>query len=98
VSIRRSFDDQERPVGRLGGAHEERRVTRTQRMAVGTFACPGCDLPVAPSGPLTPAELVGCPYCGHVAAVREFLSLAAPTRPARVEVRVVHRGVSAERR
>ena len=97
MSIRHSFDDSERPVGRLGGAHEERRVTRTQRMAVGTFACPACDLPVAPSGPLTPAELVACPYCAHVAAVREFLSLAAPTRPARVEVRVVHR-VSAARR
>jgi hypothetical protein len=30
-----------------------------------------------------------CPFCGHGATVRDFLSLAAPTRPARVEVRVV---------
>jgi hypothetical protein len=29
-----------------------------------------------------------CPYCRHAAAVRDFLSLSAPTRPARVEIRV----------
>jgi hypothetical protein len=29
-----------------------------------------------------------CPFCGHRATVRDFLSLAVPTRPARVEVRV----------
>ena len=33
---------------------------------------------------------LGCPYCDHTAAVRDFLSLASPTRPARVAVRVVH--------
>jgi hypothetical protein len=40
---------------------------------------------------MTPAQAVGCPYCGHAAAVRDFLSLAAPARPARVAVRVVRR-------
>jgi hypothetical protein len=90
VTIRRSFDGPERPVGRLGGAHEERRVTRSWRMAIGTLACPACDVPVAPAGgPLRPAQALHCPYCGHGAAVRDFLSLSAPARPARVEVRVV---------
>jgi hypothetical protein len=34
---------------------------------------------------------MGCPFCRHDGAVRDFLSLAAPSRPARVEVRVVRR-------
>jgi hypothetical protein len=78
-------------VGGLGGTQEERRVSRTRRMALGTLACPACDAPVAPAGPLAPPDPLSCPYCGHAAAVRDFLSLAAPTRPARVEVRVVQR-------
>ena len=77
------------PVGRLSRVQQERRSARSGRMAGGTLACPGCDAPVAPSGPLRPADPLGCPFCGHEAAVRDFLSLAAPSRPARVEVRVV---------
>ena len=62
-------------------------------MAAGTFACPHCDAPVSPGGrPLRPMEPVACPYCGHAGAVRDFLSLATPTRPAHVEVRVRARG------
>ena len=33
-------------------------------------------------------ENLDCPFCRHTAAARDFLSLAAPSRPARVEVRV----------
>ncbi len=81
------------PVGRLGGTQEERRVTRSSRLAVGTLACPSCDAPVVPAGaPLTPADPLECPYCGRAGAVRDFLSLGQPTRPTRVEVRVVARG------
>ena len=76
------------PVGRLGGTQEERRVTRSSHLAVGTLACPACDAPVAPAGPLSPAEPLACPYCDHAAAVRDFLSLGEPTRPTRVVVRV----------
>lgn len=79
------------PVARLGGVEEERRAARSGRLATGTLACPRCDAPVAPAAPLSPAQRIGCPYCGHAAAVRDFLSLAEPTRPARVEVRVVDR-------
>ena len=80
------------PVGRLGGTQEERRVTRSTRLAVGTLACPACDAPVVPTGPLAPSDALACPYCDHAGAVRDFLSLGRPTRPTRVEVRVVARG------
>jgi hypothetical protein len=72
---------------RIGRLREERQQ-RTQVMAVGTLACPRCDAPVAPTRALTPSEPLLCPFCLHDGAVRDFLSLAAPTRPARVEIRV----------
>jgi hypothetical protein len=31
---------------------------------------------------------IACGFCRHAGAVRDFLSLAEPTRPARVVVRV----------
>ena len=40
------------------------------------------------AGGTTPAEPLACGYCGHGAPARDFLSLAQPTRPARVTVRV----------
>jgi uncharacterized paraquat-inducible protein A len=70
----------------------EQRIRRTDRLATGTLACPDCDAPVAPAGRMSPAQPAACPYCGHAAALRDFLSLAAPARPARVAVRVVRRG------
>jgi hypothetical protein len=68
---------------------KERRTAAETRLGVGTLACPRCDAPVALAGPVAPADAIGCPYCAHVAPVRDFLSLAGPSRPARVEVRVV---------
>jgi hypothetical protein len=68
---------------------EERRSTRTTRMASGTLACPACDAPVAPAGRvLTPIDPLACPVCDHAGPVRHFLSLTAPTRPARVAIHV----------
>jgi uncharacterized paraquat-inducible protein A len=73
-------------------SQEEHRVARTARLGTGTLACPECDAPVALApGPASPAALLECPYCGHTAALREFLSLAQPARPAWVEVRVVEK-------
>ena len=72
---------------RVGRLHEEHRL-RSRVMARGTLACPRCDAPVPPGRPLTPSEPLGCGFCGHDAAVRDFLSLAQPTRPARVEIRI----------
>ena len=68
---------------------EERRRARTTHVASGSLACPGCDAPVALVGPAAPADGLACPYCSHAGAVRDFLSLAVPTRPARVDVRIV---------
>ena len=71
---------------------EDRRRADSWRLATGTLACPLCDAPVALAAQrLTPVDRLACPYCGHGAALRDFLSLSTPARPARVEVRVVHR-------
>jgi hypothetical protein len=82
------------PIARRAAAatEEERRAAGAGVLATGTLACPECDAPVAP-GPLglSPAEWVGCPFCAHAGAVREFLTLGEPSRPARVTVRVVER-------
>lgn len=82
-------DDGSEKIGGLSGPDEIRRVSRTSTLAVGTLACPACDAPVSPSGRLTPASTLGCPFCGHAGHVRDFLTLGAPTRPAHVVIRVV---------
>src|SRR5215210_5496224 len=93
VSLQRGIDGSDpvrpAPIGRLAETQEERLRAHSWRLGTGTLACPACDAPVAPSARLSPADPLGCPFCRHTGAVREFLSLAAPTRPARVEVRVV---------
>jgi hypothetical protein len=75
----------------MDGSFEERRETRSARMATGTLACPHCDAPVALAYPLTPSDWMGCPYCFHTGPVRDFLSLSAPVRPAVVSVTVTLR-------
>ena len=92
MSFERRHDGE--PIGRLSGIEEERRAARTTRMATGTLACPECDAPVALAGPVAPAAPLRCPFCAHTGAVRDFLSLAPPPRPARVEIRVVARRLS----
>jgi hypothetical protein len=70
---------------------EERR-SRSGHLATGTLACPTCDAPVALATAFAgPADPLGCPYCDHSGAVRDFLSLEAPSRPARVAVRIIAR-------
>jgi hypothetical protein len=94
VSIRGGFDGSEPvrpdPVGRLAARPEERDAVGL-RLGSGTLACPVCDAPVAPVSVLAPADAIGCPFCDHTATVRDFLSLATPSRPARVEIRVIRR-------
>ena len=83
MSIDRGFDDSD-PI-----RHEERRRAPAGRLGLGTLACPHCDAPVAiGESSLSPADRIGCPYCLHGGAVREFLSLDPPVRPTRVAVRV----------
>jgi hypothetical protein len=76
------------PVGRTGGSTEIRHADRSAVVAVGSVACPECDAPVALTGPVAPSAALGCPFCGREGRVREFLSLGAPTRPARVVLRI----------
>jgi hypothetical protein len=91
VSIQRGIDDSEpvrpQPIESVTGFHEERRTVRRTLLGAGTLACPHCDAPVAPGDhALAPADGMSCPVCFHYGAVREFLSLAKPTRPAKVAI------------
>jgi hypothetical protein len=77
------------PVERLAGRHERRPTATTWHLATGTLACPACDAPVLPtSAAMSPPDPISCAFCRHPGAVRDFLSLAEPTRPTRVAVRV----------
>lgn len=67
---------------------EERRTAAPGIVAHGTLACPACDAPVLPAGPVLPREPLSCPVCRHDGAVRDFLSLATPSRAAHVVLRV----------
>jgi hypothetical protein len=73
--------------------HEQKRpAVRRTRLGAGTLACAHCDAPIAIGpGPVSVIEQLVCPYCRHRAPVRDFLSLALPTRPAHVVVRVSFR-------
>ena len=54
-------------------------------VATGSLACPECDAPVAaPPGRSGLGVPLACGYCGRAGAVRDFLSLEQPTRPAHV--------------
>ena len=78
-------------LSRLDGTHELRRSLTAWTLATGTLACPTCDAPVAPIGTMAPTDPLACPVCAHHGALRDFLSLSEPTRPARVDVRVAYR-------
>lgn len=84
-----AFHEPTQPIERFSGRHERRPAHDAWQMATGTLACPSCDVPVLPSPDgMSPSEPMACAYCGHGAAVRDFLSLSQPTRPTRVAVRV----------
>jgi hypothetical protein len=80
------------PLGVRGAAgHEEKRpAVRSTLARAGTLACAGCDAPIAIGAePLRLTDRLTCPFCLREGPVRDFLSLAAPTRPARVVVRLL---------
>jgi hypothetical protein len=77
------------PVERLAGRHERSQAVSWLHVATGTLACPACDAPLLPSPRgMSPRDLISCGFCQHVGAVGDSLSLAEPTRPTRVAVRV----------
>jgi DNA-directed RNA polymerase subunit RPC12/RpoP len=74
---------------------EERRSARSDVLCAATLACARCDAPISTgSRGLSITEHLVCPFCDHRAPVRDFLSLAVPTRPARVVVRLRRPGLS----
>jgi|ERR1019366_48891 hypothetical protein len=99
MSFLRGLDDSQpgRPDLITRPEHEQ-RLARSGHLASGTLACARCDAPVAlGSGARSLTDTLVCPFCANRGPVRDFLSLATPTRPARVEVRVAFRSVSAAR-
>src|SRR4051794_438487 len=93
MALHREIDGSEplrpEPMERLTGRHEIRREARSSHLATGTLACPRCDAPTLPdSRAMAVTDAFSCGYCGHAGPVRDFLSLAEPTRPTRVAVRV----------
>ena len=65
------------------------RAARSNHLADATLACARCDAPIAIGpGRLTMSATLTCPFCGHHAPVRDFVSLAVPTRATRIVVRV----------
>ena len=77
------------PARWIRPGEQQGRDERSARVCDATLACAHCDAPVAP-GPrgLSLSQLLVCPFCDHRGPVREFLSLAMPTRPAHVVVRI----------
>jgi hypothetical protein len=86
------------PVAAHAGWQEERHATRPWSLGPATLACPCCDAPVALGGQAVRfSQSLDCPFCRHTAPLRDFLSLALPARPARVEIRMVPRVRAARR-
>lgn len=80
------------PVSARAGVREDRHAAAPWRLGPATLACPECDAPIALGGRSVPfSEALQCPFCGHDAPLRAFVSLALPARPARVEVRLIRR-------
>ncbi|HEV2786557.1 MAG TPA: hypothetical protein VGV67_09235 [Solirubrobacteraceae bacterium] len=96
MALHRGIDGSEplraQPVSEPAGTHEHRHTSRPWQLTGGTLACPRCDAPVSLGGralPLTHA--LHCPFCRHSGALRDFLSLATPSRPAHVAIRMLPR-------
>jgi hypothetical protein len=91
--IDRSARGSSSPTAHGRVVHEHRRQTvRSGRLAAGTLACRRCDAPIAIGADvLSLGTQLLCPYCHNRGPVRDFLSLALPTRPAHVVVRISQR-------
>jgi hypothetical protein len=91
VSLFRGIDhgDPERGARAQPAVEEKRKATRSSVLGTGTLACHRCDAPIDPGPtPLSLTDRLVCPFCAARGPVRDFLSLAVPTRPAHVVVRV----------
>ena len=61
---------------RAADIRAERRIMRdgVEWLAHGALICPGCDLPIALSAPISIATPLRCFYCEHEARAREFVT------------------------
>jgi hypothetical protein len=91
MALHRELDGAEplraQPAERLAGHREIHEAEGSWHLADGTLACPHCDAPVLPARDgMSPGDPMSCGFCRRAGAVRDFLSLAEPTRPTRVVV------------
>jgi len=96
LSIQRGSDGSEparpQPVEARAGAYEYRYASRPWALGPATLACPTCDAPVSLGGRSVRLTVrLDCPFCRRTAPARDFVTLAAPARPARVEIRMISR-------
>ncbi|HET9105115.1 MAG TPA: hypothetical protein VFN55_17330 [Solirubrobacteraceae bacterium] len=85
----RSLEGPDRDTRPVRGHIDLRPQVRSTLLGAGTVACPACDAPVSVGpGSRGIRDRLRCPYCDHRGPLRDFLSLAAPSRPARVTVHV----------
>jgi hypothetical protein len=48
----------------------------------GAFACPACDLPLLPAGPIGFSAPVECPFCRNLSPARQYVRLDVLDTPA----------------
>ncbi len=96
MTLQRGIDGSDparpQPIEARAGAYEYRHASRPWRLGPATLACPTCDAPVSLGGRSVKLTVqLACPFCRHRAPTRDFVSLATPARPARVEIRMIAR-------
>jgi hypothetical protein len=55
----------------------EHKVLRAASRPIGhgSFACPACDVPLLPAGPVSISASIECPFCAERSPARRFLRL-----------------------
>jgi hypothetical protein len=81
--LREPADWQHPEKDRTVGAGTHHKVVRrsSQRIGRGAFACPCCNLPLLPGGPVAVSAPVECPFCREVRPARHFVRLNAVDTP-----------------
>ena len=57
----------------VAGRVELRPAERAAWLGTRSLACPGCDMPIAISGPIGFTDEIACAFCETTAPTREFL-------------------------
>jgi hypothetical protein len=80
MSFLRDFgaEQPERPHATESFIPRKRTGRAAQPIGRGSLACPACDLPVVPGGPIPMAARVRCPFCRTIHTARAFVRLDTP--------------------